>query len=247
MATEICFMSLNDILEKMHEERSTPYYRKTKEFPRDYMSIFESVEKIEKWIKYQFEVNSAQFVSDVYNVCEKKFNKKYALQLYGSSGSGKTFTMQALADLYMCKGHIVNMNNTGERFSLQGILNSRILFLDEFQYHPQFVDNLKQCIGGALDTPVACKGTVDKNAPPTASLIMTNHKDEPIPDSYPLRSGIPDNENFDCRIIRYAVRPIPVDPSVEGKCLHPIGWVKFFEKYGHISVNCPVDYVIDNE
>ncbi|ASM93489.1 NS1 [Lupine feces-associated densovirus 2] len=129
---------------------------------------------LDELLHVQFETDERirEFMTAVWNVCEKVKPKKNTLFLWGPANSGKTYFSQVVLAFYMNVGHVANFVR-GQNFPLNDCTEKRILFWNEPSICPSAWDTVKMLTGG---DPLAAKikYSNDCTIPRTPLIINSN-------------------------------------------------------------------------
>lgn len=123
-----------------------------------YYSIQESIDVISELLTLQLRNYAGQegipidkaiqeFLTIVYNVCEKLVPKKNCIEIIGEASSGKSYFCDMVCNFYINVGHVKNFVKN-ESFPLQSAYNRRILLWNECQFETCATDSVKLLLGG---------------------------------------------------------------------------------------------------
>lgn len=165
---------------ELYLEKSSPVWGNI--YLRDdyYYTIEESVEIIEELFTYQMGDESVDldvdvvcdFVNQLYQVCERKMQKKNCIYILAPPTSGKNFFFDSLFSFYLNIGSQQNLRK-GVGFPFDDCVARRLNYWNEPNFAPSFEEELKQLIGGdpfSVETKWENKNMVHK----TPIIIMSN-------------------------------------------------------------------------
>lgn len=188
-----------------------------------YFNTEDSYDVINKLLEHQFydyaQANNlslfdsiAEFLNEVYEICEKKRPKVNTLELIGPASSGKSYFADMICAFYINVGHVKNFNKN-ENFPLQSCCNRRILLWNEAQCEQSQHDTIKLLLGG--DPCPANIKYMDTQTINRTPVIITANK-----------QLLPNTRPFSDRMIRYTWIECPFLKAKKLKprpdCLHQL-------------------------
>lgn len=189
-----------------------------------YYSINESVAIMSDLLDYQFcgdEDNVREFLSSLYNVCDKLVAKRNTLFILSPPNAGKNYFIDAVIHFYLNFGQIGNFNKYSS-FPLQECVNRRILFWNEPSAEPAAFETLKMLFGG--DTCNAKIKYEDDAVIQRTPVIITSNND-----------CFPTDEAFNSRIFKYTWRQCDLLKKHTKKPF-PVAWPLLLQKYNIIEL-----------
>nr|QVW56785.1 MAG: nonstructural protein NS1 [Saxicola torquata Iteradensovirus] len=198
----------------------------SKDLMNTYYSVIESEEIVEELLDFQMHndqleyfdsVDDAKrkFITDLYEILEKKHQKTNTFQIVSPPSAGKNFFIETVLAFYWNTGVIQNFNRYNN-FPLMEAVNRRVNYWDEPNFEPDAVETLKKLFAGT-----ALKATVkfqkEANVQKTPVIITANY------DKFT-------KEVWDDRIIKYYWYPC-VKLKQYNKRLHPFVWSYLVDKY----------------
>lgn len=232
---QICNKSINELIEfYLHCQ---PLFDCTSGHVYDfYYSIEESTAKLQELLMFQSNYHSnlvEEFLLVVYNVLDRREEKKNCLQIKGPSNGGKTLFSKICASLCLVKGQIANFNKYCQ-FPLQDCVDKRILIWDEPNCEPAAFDTCKMLFAGD-PTMANIKYQSHVQIDKTPIIITTN------------TDVFPNNEVFNNRMYKYTWQTALFLKDFK-KHLHPLALYELWKAYGIIisnsnetSTNVPLD------
>lgn len=216
---KICNKSLTELIEMyLHCQ---PLFDCTSGHIYDYYySVEESAEKLQELISYQCNYDSdftKEFLQVVYNILDRKEEKKNCLQIKGPSNAGKTLFAKICASLCLVKGQIANFNKYSQ-FPLQDCVDKRILLWDEPNCEPSAFDTCKMIFAGD-PTMANIKYQAHVQIDRTPILITTN------------TDVFPNNDIFNNRMYKYNWHTASF-LSTYVKHIHPLALYELWKLYG---------------
>ncbi|BAA96073.1 nonstructural protein [Bombyx mori densovirus 5] len=200
-------ISSNDLLNTYYTiEESQQIVEELLDFQmhNDQLEYFDSIEDAKK-----------RFITDLYEILEKKHQKTNTFQIVSPPSAGKNFFIETVLAFYWNTGVIQNFNRYNN-FPLMEAVNRRVNYWDEPNFEPDATETLKKLFAGT-----ALKATVkfqkEANVQKTPVIITANY------DKFT-------KEVWDDRIIKYYWYPCPKLKEYN-KRLHPFAWVYLVDKY----------------
>nr|QTE04090.1 MAG: nonstructural protein 1 [Motacilla cinerea ambidensovirus] len=165
----LSFEDIRDITES-----ANPNYYARQE--NHYYNRQESYEVVYKLLlhQYQTEIEVKKFVKRLYDICEKKIEKKNTIIFSGPPNAGKTYFSMFFLAFYINVGHIANFTR-GQNFPLNDACHRRILFWNEPSICPSQYDTVKMLLGGD-PCPAKKKYSDDITISRTPVIINTNNE-----------------------------------------------------------------------
>ena len=154
----------------LHKNANNPVYYSR--FPNHYLSVQESVEVLEKLLRYQWGDSYNDMLKSLFGICERKLGKTNSLFILGPPNSGKTWFVDCLAGFYLNVGHVKNFVR-GNNFPLNDCPNRRLLVWNEPSIMPSSFDTVKMIAGGD-SCPAAVKYEGDGVISKTPLIFTSN-------------------------------------------------------------------------
>lgn len=198
----------------------------SKDLLNTYYTVDESKEIVEELLDYQMtndqleyfdsiEDAKRRFITDLYEILEKKHQKTNTFQIVSPPSAGKNFFIETVLAFYWNTGVIQNFNRYNN-FPLMEAVNRRVNYWDEPNFEPDATETLKKLFAGT-----ALKATVkfqkEANIQKTPVIITANY------DKFT-------KEVWDDRIIKYYWYQCPKLKQYT-KRLHPFVWCYLVDKY----------------
>lgn len=163
------FEEICDIYDKPGVE---PYWYVSNQ--NDMLSIEETLVWCDILLKKQYGDNAKQFIERLWDICEKKLEKKNSMFIKGPANCAKSWFIQSIvAAFYMNVGHVSNFVR-GNNFPLNDCVERRILIWNEPSIMPSAYDDVKMLTGGDV-----CPANVKyqgNHCIPRTPLIFTSNK-----------------------------------------------------------------------
>lgn len=174
-----------------HLFNSSPlFYAYLQPFDEVYYTIAESLIIAERLLAFQVgEGNIRVFLTDVYNILERRIPKCNCLFVLGEPNSGKNFYFDSIIASCIASGQIGNFNRFNN-FPLMECVNKRILLWNEPNCEPGAFDTLKMLFGGD-SLSVRVKYEADAVVLRTPIIVLSN------------TNPFPSDNAFNTRMIRY--------------------------------------------
>nr|QTZ83179.1 MAG: nonstructural protein [Phoenicurus auroreus ambidensovirus] len=185
-----------------------------------YYSVEDSVEILTKFLNFQFQDNReciVEFLTTVYNVCERKIPKLNSVCVLSEPSGGKNFFFDMILAFYWNKGQLGNPNKNNT-FAYQECVNKRILLWNEPNYESAETDMLKMVLGGDNYT-AKVKYKNDCAVYRTPVIVLTN---KTVP--FMIDPAFADR----CKV--YCWNTCPMLREVGSKPI-PVAWIDLLEKY----------------
>lgn len=142
-----------------------------------YYGIDESVEIANKLLLYQFSnisENVNLFLTDLYNVLDKKIPKLNTLAILADPNAGKNYFFDAVAAFFINYGSI-GTTNKNNQFAFQEAANKRLVLWNEPNYEAVHVEKLKELLAGdTTRVHVKYQGDAPLQGPPIIMLTNDN-------------------------------------------------------------------------
>lgn len=198
----------------------------SKDLLNTYYTVDESQEIVEELLDFQLhndqleyfdniDAAKSKFITDLYEILEKKHQKTNTFQIVSPPSAGKNFFIETVLAFYWNTGVIQNFNRYNN-FPLMEAVNRRVNYWDEPNFEPDATETLKKLFAGT-----ALKATVkfqkEANVQKTPVIITANY------DKFT-------KEVWDDRIIKYYWFPCPKLKQYN-KRLHPFVWSYLVDKY----------------
>lgn len=166
-------LNFNQLID-LHNNASHPVY-----YARDidhYYTVEESLKFVEELLFFQYnnEENVKEFITKLFNVCERVLPKKNSMFIHGRPNSGKSWFFDMIQAFYLNVGHIKNLVR-GNNFPFNDCINRRILIWNEPNIMPSGFDTVKMIAGGD-PCPVAVKYQGDSTISRTPLIFTSNNK-----------------------------------------------------------------------
>nr|QTE04117.1 MAG: nonstructural protein 1 [Emberiza spodocephala ambidensovirus] len=218
MSLEIINYSFLEMYE--YAKSVSPLYAAYKMNVSDYyLSQDESLSIMNTLLSHQFNDDLdtiRQFLTDLYNILDKRLPKVNAMQIISPPSAGKNFFFDAVIHFFFAYGQIGNFNKFNN-FPLQECINKRILLWNEPNIEPSAVDTLKMLFGGdAVNAKI--KYQADAVISRTPIVILSN------------KSVFPNDAAFQCRMITYHWTAAPFLKEVDKK-IYPLSLHDLFKQY----------------
>lgn len=150
---------------------------------KSYMKLDESVNVIDKLLKYQFnddEVEIVKFLQNLVNVLDRQPEdnpniniKCNTFLVHSQPSAGKNFFFDCIFTLLLNFGQLGTANKSNN-FAFQDAANRRVILWNEPNYEPSMTDYLKTLFEGG-DTKVRVKMSGDTHVQRTPIIILTNN------------------------------------------------------------------------
>ena len=222
-----CFNSwtMEQYQEMYSNEKCTPIFSAGHvDFESYYYNIENSIEVLEKLINYQCggdEDATLEFIHTLFNVLERKKPKLNTICILSPTSAGKTFFFDAIKDYYINCGHL-SMANKYNNFPFQDCAGRRIVLWNEPNYSPEFLDPIKELLGGD-STTVNVKYSQDTPVYRTPVIVTTN---QPV--------SFMTNETFRDRLKVFRWRAAPWLVHYD-KHPNPLAVYHLFKKYNLVQ------------
>lgn len=192
-----------------------------------YMTLEESIDSVEELLDFQLNNLSEfsdlnvtdkkkEFITDLWDVIEKKIPKKNTFQIISDPSAGKNFLLDAIFAFYWNIGMIRNFNKY-ENFPLMEAVDKRINCWNEPNFEPSAEDTIKMILGGD-PIKAAYKYDNERNITRTPVIIMSNKNVFKI------------NDAFEDRIITYYWERATFLRKYRKK-VHPMIWPYLVDNY----------------
>lgn len=217
----ICNWSLLDFYCMYIEVDAHPCFNATNNLPLEYYYDYEeSITILKELLHFQFrndELAIRNFLTNLYNIVERKAGKCNTLLINAPPSAGKNFFMDTIICFVLNKGQLGNPNKHNN-FAYQEAKGKRILLWNEPNYEPSETDKLKMILGGDNYTVnVKCKA--DCAVQKTPVIILTNTV---VPFMV--------EDAFKDRIVQYNWRTAPFLKEYNKKP-HPVSIYLLFKDY----------------
>ncbi|AWA28230.1 NS1 [Iteravirus sp.] len=221
-------MTYNELKMLYQNENTKPIWGaiSSQDLLNTYYTVDESREIVEELLNYQMhndqleyfdsiEDAKCKFITDLYEILEKKHQKTNTFQIVSPPSAGKNFFIETVLAFYWNTGVIQNFNRYNN-FPLMEAVNRRVNYWDEPNFEPDATETLKKLFAGT-----ALKATVkfqkEANVQKTPVIITANQ------DKFT-------KEVWDDRIIKYYWYQCPKLKQYN-KRLHPYVWCYLVDKY----------------
>ena len=141
-----------------------------------YYNIENSIEILKQLVKFQCGNDDdaiLDFVTTLFNVLERKQPKLNTIVVHSPSSAGKNFFFDAIKSYYINCGHLCNANKYNN-FPFQDAEGRRLVFWNEPNYSPEFLEPIKEILGGD-STSVNVKYQHDTPVYRTPVIVTTNN------------------------------------------------------------------------
>lgn len=185
-----------------------------------YYDVEESLRIMDELITFQNnddEEAKLAFLSDLFNVLERKLPKLNSLLVHSPPSAGKNFFFDAIRDYYINVGHMSKLNKFVS-FCTQDTNGRRLIFFNEPNYSDDYIETLKLLFGGD-STNVSVKYKEEKPVYRTPVICLTNNV-----------ISVMSDVAFRDRLRVYHWRTAPFLRHYLKKP-HPLATFKLFEKY----------------
>jgi len=218
---KLALWSLNDYNTYFSDPKVHPYFNAYNKTAADvYYTIEESVELAEKLLSYQFDEcdeSVFHFLTDLYNIIDKKIPKLNTLAVYAPPSSGKNYFFDAVAAFFINYGVLGTANKTNT-FAFQEAAGKRLIIWNEPNYEANHVNEMKALLGGDC-CKVAVKYLGDQPIQGAPVIILTNDN-----------LSIFGMSAFRDRLRLYRWRPAPFLKNCSKK-INPLFLLHLFDKY----------------
>lgn len=196
-----------------------------------HLDIGQSIQWILRILDFN-DIDRHQFVTDVWEIIDRKVPKKNCLWLYGPPNSGKSLILNSIADscIYAFRGDQPDAREA--RFAFTGMAPARVALLNEFKVYSNVADKMLLLLEGA-DVVTDVKGKAAINIPRTPMLISSNGE---LWDSLPNREIGTKRPAIIARTTRYNLQTMPELVDCPSAYFHPYAWNWLLEKYGLVTV-----------
>lgn len=197
-----------------------------------YMTLEESIEAVEELLDFQLSNISEfsdlnvtekkkEFITDLWDICEKKIPKKNTFQIISPPSAGKNFFLDAIFAFYWNIGMIRNFNKY-ESFPLMEAVDKRINCWNEPNFEPSAEDTIKMVLGGD-PIKAAFKYEGERNIARTPVIVMSN------------KNVFKTNDAFEDRIITYYWDRAEFLRKYRKK-IHPMIWPYLVDNYVTVDI-----------
>lgn len=186
-----------------------------------YYTPDESVNILDELLHYQYNNDDEQcmiFMTDLYNVLERKLPKLNTILIHSPPSSGKNYFFDCIKDFYINCGNLGNANKYNN-FPFQDAESRRIILWNEPNYSPEFLEPIKKLFGGD-STCVNVKYMADMPVYRTPVIVLTNHN-----------LSCMTQPAFLDRIVIHRWQSAPYLVTY-GKKPHPLATYALYRKYG---------------
>jgi len=190
-----------------------------------YYSIDESVGILDDFLMYQYNNDEEavyNFLSNLYNILERKFPKRNCILVHSPPSAGKNFFFDCIIDYFLVRGQLASRINKTNNFPYQEAYGKRILLWNEPNYESNATDQLKMITGGDAYT-VNVKNKPDAAVYKTPVIILTNNT-----------INLMYSNAFKDRICMYKWREAPYLKDFNKKP-YPLATYFIFKKHGFIK------------
>lgn len=181
-----------------------------------YMDVPSSYAAIVELLEYQLGSDVPDFVTNLYNLLERRVPKKNCMEIVSPPSAGKNFFFDAVVSFYINRGTIHNFNKYSS-FPLQDAVGKRILIWNEPNCESSAFETIKKIFGGDVDS-VAVKYSSDMTVTRTPVIVLSNHETFP---------RIP---AFNHRMFRYRWQTCPKLLEYDKK-VNPLALINLFDAY----------------
>lgn len=213
--------TFNDFKLYYEDDKVSPYFNSYNRLSSEvYYSIDESVDIAVKLLKYQFHnisENITIFLTDLYNILDKKVPKLNTLAILADPNAGKNFFFDAVSAFFINYGSIGTANKNNQ-FAFQEAAHKRIVLWNEPNYESVHVEKLKELLAGdTTRVHVKYQGDAPLQGPPI--IILTNEN-----------LSIFGMDAFKSRIKLYRWHSCPMLKEYDKK-INPLFLIKLLELY----------------
>ena len=163
--------NFKQILELHNQSPNPTYYART---PNHYLNLADSIKFVEELLNFQYPGEVKEFITRLYNICERILPKRNSMFIMGKPNSGKTWFFDMVSGFYLNIGNVKNVVR-GQNFPFNDCVNRRILIWNEPSICPSGFDSVKMLAGGD-PCPAAVKYQGDSTITRTP-LFFTSNKD----------------------------------------------------------------------
>lgn len=177
ISQDMCSWTIYDFNEMYSKPTCNPVFGALyTDINEKYMLLDQSIAALDALLLYQFgndENEVRAFLTDVYNVLERKYSKKNTILIHSAPSGGKNFFVDCIMSYYINRGFLHAVANKTNHFAFQDAYGKRVVLWNEPNYEPCLVDFLKTFLGGD-DSTVAVKNKGDACVFKTPVFILTN-------------------------------------------------------------------------
>lgn len=224
LKADVCRYSFSDLWEIYNRPSCKPtFHAGYMTVDSVYLTVAESLEVVDRLLLFQNNNDPllvTQFLSDVYNVCERVIPKLNTILVHSPPSAGKNFFFDMILDYYWNRGQLGNPTRHNQ-FAYMECVGKRILLWNEPNYEDGQTDMLKMILGGDNYT-VRVKSKEDCSVSRTPVIILTNNT---IPLMYDYA--------FDDRIRKFSWAAAPFLKNVQKKPT-PLCLYNLFVRYNII-------------
>ncbi len=140
-----------------------------------YYDVHDSLDILIELLNFQFHDDQEAilcFITDLYNILERKLPKLNSILVKSPPSGGKNFFFDCVKDYFLNVGHLCRANKYSG-FPFQDAEGRRIVLWNEPNYSPEFIENLKELLGGDSCT-VSVKYKAEAPIYRTPFILLTN-------------------------------------------------------------------------
>lgn len=176
--SEINSWTFNDFKLYYEDPDVKPYFNSYNSLNTNvYYSVDESVDIAHKLLLYQFSdisENVSDFLTDLYDILDKKIPKLNTLAIHADPNAGKNYFFGAVAAFFIDYGSIGTANKNNQ-FAFQEAANKRLALWNEPNYEAVHVEKLKELLAGdTTRVHVKYQGDAPLQGPPIIMLTDDN-------------------------------------------------------------------------
>ena len=224
---QLCTWTIHDFNTLYSDENCKPIFGAGYGNISDYYyNVETSVKVLDDLVNYQCNEDPElvlAFMSDLFNILERKLPKLNTLIIISPASSGKNFFFDCIKDYYLNVGQISKLNKYNS-FPVQDTEGRRLIFFNEPNYSDDYLETLKLLFGGD-STNVSVKYKKEAPVYRTPVIVTTNNTLTCMTD-VSFRDRI--------RIYRWVQAPYLRDLH---KKPHPLATFELFKKYNLVKDN----------
>jgi len=174
---DIVSWSMNDFQKMYTDPKCSPIFAAGYgDFDNYYYNVENSVNILRQLVEFQCgndEDAITDFIHTLYAILERKEPKLNCMVVYSPPSAGKNFFFDCIKAYYINCGHLCNANKYNN-FPFQDAEGRRLVFWNEPNYSPEFLEPIKEILGGD-STSVNVKYQHDTPVYRTPVIVTTNN------------------------------------------------------------------------